>query len=150
MLERAHERHRQYLELRLSLNDGQGCVPIVMGYMDYVNAIVHIEDEAFFMNHFKRTGLPLGAVLDQEKTRVMTSPHLRATGEELSQMIREISTQVGVPHEITDGIRMLGTPVENATFSRHFISQAMDKVREHSKTILYCLHSRQSALCTTV
>ena len=51
-----------------------------------------------------------------------------------------------MPHEITDGIRVLGTPVGNATFSRHFISQAMDKVREHSKTILDRLHSRQSAL----
>ena len=108
MLEGAHDRHRQYLELGLSSDDDQGCVPIVMGYMDDTNAIVHVEDAAFFMYHFKGLGLPLGAVLNQEKTRVMTStngdkltdllkasddPHLRATGDELSQMIRENPTQ---------------------------------------------------------
>ena len=63
--------------------------------MDDINAIVHVEDAVFFMYHFKRLGLPLGAVLNQEKTRVMTStnghkltdllkasddPHLRACG----------------------------------------------------------------------
>ena len=79
-----------------------------MGYIDDINAIVYTEDAAFFMYHFKRLGLPLGAVLNQEKTRVITStnghkltdllkasddPHLRATGDELSQMIRENPTQ---------------------------------------------------------
>ena len=67
MLERAHERHRQYLELGLSSDNGQGFIPIVMGYMDDIDAIVHIEDTYFFMYHFKRLGLPLGAVLNQER-----------------------------------------------------------------------------------
>ena len=61
-------------------------------------------------------------------------------------MIRENSNLEGVPHESTDGIRVLETPVGSTAFSRRFISQAMDKVREHSKTILDRLHSRQSAL----
>ena len=123
MLERAHDCHRQYLELGLSSDDDQGCVPIVMGYMDDTNAIVHVEDAAFFMYHFKGLGLPLGAVLNQEKTRVVIStngdkltdllkasddPHLRTTGEKLSQMIRENSTQDGMPHKITDDIRVFG------------------------------------------
>ena len=161
MLERSHERHRQCLELGLSSDDGQGCVQIVMGYMHDINAIVRVEDAAFFMCHFKRLCLPLGTVLNQEKTKVMIStnghkltdllkapddPHLRATDEELSQMIRENSNLEGVPHESTDGIRVLETPVGSTAFSRRFISQAMDKVREHSKTILDCLPSRQFAV----
>ena len=103
MLQRAHECHKQYLKkLGLSSDDDQGCIPIVTGYMDDIDAIVHIEDAAFFVYHFKCLGLPLGAVLNQEKSRVMTStnghkltnllkvsddPHLRATDDELSQMI---------------------------------------------------------------
>ena len=71
MLECAHDHHRQYLELGLSSDDDQGCVPIVMGYMDHTNAIVHVEDAAFFVYYFKRLGLPLGTVLNQEKTRVI-------------------------------------------------------------------------------
>ena len=73
MLERAHDRHRQYLELGLSSEDDRGCVPIVMAYMDDINAIVHAEDAAFFMYHLKHLRLPLGAVFNQEKTRIMTS-----------------------------------------------------------------------------
>ena len=103
MLQRAHECHKQYLKkLGLSSDDDQGCIPIVTGYMDDIDAIVHIEDAAFFIHQFKRLGLPLGAVLNQEKTRVMTytnghkltdllktsdDPHLRAMGDKLSPMI---------------------------------------------------------------
>ena len=47
MLERAHECHRQYLELGISSDDSQGCISVVMGYIDDINAIVHIEDAAF-------------------------------------------------------------------------------------------------------
>ena len=53
-------------------DDGQGSIPIVLGYMNDVNDIVHIEGAAFFMSHFKRLRLPLRAVLGQEKTRVVT------------------------------------------------------------------------------
>ena len=76
--------------------------------------------------------------------KVSDDPHLRATGNELSQMIRENSTKDGAPHEITGSIRLLG--IGSATFPRRFMSQTMDKVREHSKTILDRLPSRQSAL----
>ena len=108
MLEQAHGRHKQYLELGFFSDDGQGCIPILMGYMDIINAIVHIEDAAFFMYHFKRLSLPFGEVFDQDKIRVMTStnghkltdllktsddPHLRATGDELSHMIQKNSTK---------------------------------------------------------
>ena len=93
MLERAHERHRQYLELVLSSDGGQGCIPIVMGYMDDINAIVHIEDAAFFMYHFKRLGLPLGAVLNQEKTRVMTFKN----GHKLTDLSRRQTTPTSAP-----------------------------------------------------
>ena len=78
--------------------------------------------------------------------KTTNDPRLRATGDELSHMILETSTKNGAPHEITYGICVLGTPVGNATFCKRFISQAMDKVREHSKIILDRLPSRQSVL----
>ena len=143
MMQRAEDRLRQCLQQRLSSDDNQGGIPIVMGYMDDINAIVHVQDAAFFVYHFKRLGLPLGAILNQEKTRVMTStndqkltdllrefndPHLQSTGEDLLQMIQENSTKDGVPQEITDGIRVLGTAVGNPFYCRNFISKAMKKV----------------------
>jgi hypothetical protein len=105
MMQRAEDRHRQCLQQGLSSDDNQGGIPIVMGYMDDINAIVHAKDAAFFMYHFKCLGLPLGAIPNQEKNRVMTStngqkltdllresndPHLQSTGEGLLQMIQEI------------------------------------------------------------
>ena len=50
-------------------------------------------------------------------------PHLRATGDELSHLVSQNSTKDGISHEITDDIRVLGTPVGNATFCKRFISQ---------------------------
>ena len=40
---------------------------MVMGYMDDINTIVHVEDAIVFMHHFKRLGLLLGTALVQEK-----------------------------------------------------------------------------------
>ena len=51
-------------------------------------------------------------------------------------MIIGNSIKDGAPQEITDGIRVLGTPVDNPAFCRNFISEAMKKVQEHTKTML--------------
>ena len=100
-------------------DDDQGCIPIVMSYMDDTNAIVHVEDAAFFVHRLKPLGLPLCAVLNKDKHRVMTSTNgqkltdllrkptnlnLCSTSEELHHMISQNSTENGVLHEITDGI----------------------------------------------
>ena len=65
----------------------------MMGYMDDINAIVHIEDAAFFVYHFKRLRLSLGAVLNQEKTRVMTSTN----GHKLTDLSRRQTTPTSAP-----------------------------------------------------
>ena len=119
MLQRAYNHHRQCLRLGLFSDDDQGCIPIVMSYMDDINATVHIEDAAFFVHRLKFLGLPLSAVLNQDKNRVMKSTngqkltdllrkstnfYLCSTSEELLHMISQNSTKDGVPHEITDGI----------------------------------------------
>ena len=78
-----------------------------------------------------------------------TDLHLRATDDELLHVISQDSTKDGLPHEIADGDSICvlhDTPVGNTTFCKSFISKAMSKMREHSKTILDCLPSRQSML----
>ena len=75
-----------------------------------------------------------------------TDPGLKSTGEDLLQMIQENSTKDGAPQEITDGIRVLGTPVGNPVYCRNFISEAMKKAQTHATTILERLPSKQSAL----
>ena len=61
-------------------------------------------------------------------------------------MIQENSTLDGVQREITDGIRVLGSPVGNASFCKLFISDMMTKAQEHAIIILSKLENKQSAL----
>ena len=64
LLERAYQQHRTDINNHATSDDGQGSIPIVIGYMDDVNALVNIQDVVFFVEHFKKLGLPLGAVLN--------------------------------------------------------------------------------------
>ena len=162
MLERAYQRQKTTATtLALGSDDGMGSIPIVMGYMDDVNALVSIHDAAFFVNQFKKLGLPIGAILNQEKTRVMTSVNgvkltdrllisnndqLVSLGRELRSLIKQNSTIKGAPLEITDGIRVLGSPIGNPTFCKYFISKAMTKAQTHADTILKNLDNTQSVL----
>ena len=103
------------------------------------------------MTHFKRLGLPLDAALNQEKNRVMTPTNgqkltkPRKQSDEPQPCLAGNSAKDRVPHEITDGIRVLGTPVGHATFCRKFITEAIKKVKEHSSIILDKLPSKLSA-----
>ena len=42
MMQRAGDRHRQCLGLGLTSDADQGSIPIFMGYMDDINAVVHV------------------------------------------------------------------------------------------------------------
>ena len=147
--------------LALGSDDDMGSIPIVMGYMDDVNALVSVHDATFFVNQFEKLGLPIGAILNQEKTRVITSVNgaklterllisdndqLTSLGRELGSMIEHNSTIKGVPLEITDGIRILGSLVGNPTLCKDFISKAMAKAQAHADTILNKLDNKQSVL----
>ena len=79
----AYNRHRKNVGYETPSDDGQGSILTILGYMDAVSALVHIGDAAFFVEHFKKLGLPLGAELNQEKTRVRTS----ATGRKLTMTL---------------------------------------------------------------
>ena len=158
MLERACQRHKRSLgPPSLDSDDRKGSIPIVIGYMDDVNALVSIHDATFFVNQFKKLGLPLGAVPNKEKTRVMTSVNgmkltekllssnnsqLTLLGNELTTMIQQNSTDNGIPLEITDGIRILGSPVGNTKYCKEFISKAMAKEQANANTIVTKLDNK--------
>ena len=59
--------------------------PITPGYVDDVNAMIPLKDVEFFLASFRSHAGPLGAVLNAQKTRILTStsgtsilPRLRA------------------------------------------------------------------------
>ena len=105
MLERTYMQQKPTATtLTLKSDDGKGIIPIVMGYMDNINALVSVHDASSFVDQFKKLGIPLGAILNKEKTQVMTSvsrvklterlPHsdnvqLSSLGREQSLMIQQ-------------------------------------------------------------
>ena len=72
--------------------------------------------------------------------------HLTSLGGELASMIQQNSTTNGVALKITDGIRILGSPVGSPTFCKDFISKAMTKAQAHADTSLAKLDNKQSVL----
>ena len=106
-----------------------------------------------FLDLFKKYGKPLGARLNTEKTRILTSTSGTPTTEKLlhsgyaaSQTIGDSLNQAiatyskdkdGTPTELTDGIRVLGSPVGSTTFCKQFIQQILDKAKVDSDILIH-------------
>ena len=50
-----------------------GSTGFSLAYVDDVNAVIHHQDVDFFLRRFKVLSEPLGAILNTEKTKIMTS-----------------------------------------------------------------------------
>jgi hypothetical protein len=55
-----------------------------LAYVDDVNAVLHHQDVDFFLRRSKSLGEPLEAILNTEKTRIMTS----TTGKSLVERLK--------------------------------------------------------------
>ena len=128
------------------MDDNRGAVPIVMGFVDDVNALVTIEDAAEYLRLFEEIGGELGAILNTDKTRILTSTSgtslverminsnnsdTQTRGQLLKKTIEKYSTYKGDPMEVTTGLRVLGVPIGNKNFCISFI-QYMLKKSHHS------------------
>ena len=58
---------------KLKMDDERGAVPIAMGYVDNVNALITVKDAAEYLRLFEEIGGQLGAILNTKKTRFLTS-----------------------------------------------------------------------------
>lgn len=130
-----------------------------------VNSLVHLKDVEFFLNRFKELAEPLGAVLNTEKTRVLTStnmtstiskllshddPDHRETGLSLQRAVSTFSTTIiddqRQPVEVIDGLRVLGVPVGSTTFCNAFLMKAIAKAMKDSESLLNGLDDLQTIL----
>jgi hypothetical protein len=110
-------------------DDNLGTLDIILAYVDDCNVLLHHEDVLFFLDRFKQLAEPLGAVLNTEKTRILTTttgsslvnklllhPQMRMNmrGKLLEQAISKYSVKLvngnASPVEVTDGLRVLGAP----------------------------------------
>ena len=75
-----------------------------------------------------------------EQAELSDSRTMQRTGRNFHEMIETNSTLDGVPHEITDGMEVFGSSVEDPAFSKNFIPKVTGKATNHSKAILSILH----------
>ena len=74
-----------------------------------------------------------------EQAESSYSRTMQRTGRNFHEMIETNSTLDGVPHEITDGMEVFGSSVEDPAFSKNFISKVTGKATNHGKAILSIL-----------
>ncbi|KAL7501804.1 hypothetical protein ACHAXN_000136 [Cyclotella atomus] len=65
-------------------DDGHGSIGFSLGYVDDVNAMLSHHDVEYFLQMFKKLGEPLGAILNTDKTRIMTT----TTGKSLVERLK--------------------------------------------------------------
>jgi hypothetical protein len=146
-------------------DDKFGSIGFSIGYVDDVNAMLHHLDVDFFLKRFVELGKPLGAILNTDKTRIMTTasnvsliermkasadPELIQTGIQLTATISKYSTtqanSISVPVEVTDGLRVLGAPIGSRTFCQTFITKALGKAQTDANKLLTGLEDLQTTL----
>jgi hypothetical protein len=149
-------------------DDDFGSLGFVFSYVDDTNAVLHHDDVRFFLDKFCELGIPLGAVLNTTKTRILTSTsgtslidkmlngtnptitHIRQATA-LRDAIATYSTtksQDGITHpcEVTDGLRILGAPIGSYSFCQTFIMNTLNQASQDAVHILTKLDDLQTSL----
>ena len=146
-------------------DDGLGTLGLILAYVDDVNALLHHLDVKFFLDKFNELATPLGGILNTEKTRILTSTsgtsvvdalissqdmNKMMIGTSLQQAISTYSIKIkdGIktPVEVTDGLRVLGSPIGSVSFCQNFLSQMMNKAQEDARKIAIHLQDIQTIM----
>ena len=144
-------------------DDGLGGLAILMAYVDDVNAMLYHDDVEFFFQQFQALADPLNAILNTDKTRILTttigtslvdkmmkstSLNTMMKGQILHRTIAKYSmTQVdgmSVPVEVQDSLRILSAPVGSREFCQSFIFKAIQKAEDDANKLLNGLEDLQT------
>ena len=146
-------------------DDGLGSLGLILAYVDDVNSLLHHDDVGYFMRRFVELAEPLGAILNTEKTRILTTttgqslvqklikhPNLDIIrrGKILEQTIATYSREkvdgAFQPCEVVSGLRVLGCPVGSHSFCRSFINKTLAKAMSDASMIRDNLENIQTML----
>jgi hypothetical protein len=117
------------------------------------------------LDRFKQLAEPLGAVLNTEKTRILTTttgsslvtklllhPQMRMNmrGKLLEQAISKYSVKLvngnPTPVEVTDGLHVLGAPIGSTTFAQDFMQTILNNAINDSQKLLSGLDDSQTMM----
>jgi hypothetical protein len=118
-------------------DDGFGSIAHLLAYMDDISSTVHHQDIQFFCTEIVKLGRSRGCFVNPQKTRILTScsgesiiPTLTLSNPSLAQEIQDTISTYSItdnstPIELTDGFRLLGSPVGSATFAQSFYDEQL-------------------------
>ena len=137
-----------------------------MAYVDDVNCLLPLEDIEFFLEKFNEYGRKYGAIMNSEKTRILTStsgdsiikllqhddkPESSLMEESLRRAITKYSRRKNqdgstTTHGEVDGLQILGIPIGSPSFCTKFLTTQLDKARLDAAKILKGLDNEQTML----
>ena len=139
-------------------DDNLGGLAIILAYVDDANFLVPLEDVQPLLDAFNEIGPPLGAILNEEKTRILTSTSGKSILEDLQHSNPTVGTSLlkaiqtysrnsdGSMHEEVNGLRILGVPIGNDTFCKSFHAERITAAVSDSNKILSGLADKQTML----
>jgi hypothetical protein len=124
-------------------DDGHGGITHLFAWVDDISATIPHEDIRFFLDNLHTLGKPRGCHINPQKSRILTScngtsilPKLSETNPseaaDIAYAINKYSTAktatstIGI--ELTDGFRLLGTPVGSPTFADSFFQEQLNTI----------------------
>ena len=148
-------------------DDGHGGITDIFAFVDDTNAAVPLEDVLFFLQRFQDLATPVNAILNADKTRILTSTtnssaipsisrdHGQAIASQITAAINSFSvttktrtdgTSYTEPVEVTNGLRILGVPIGSPQFCATCVRNTLRTIMDDCNTILRHVTDRQLAL----
>ena len=129
-------RATQQLRAGDAADDGLGGKAHTASIMDDTSVCLPHTDLHWFLQRFTELGKPLGIILNQRKTKILTSttgtsPQLSLPHRDgLDQALTFLSPTDPTSAEITDGVRFLGQPIGSIQFAQAYIKQKLTTLNE--------------------
>ena len=138
-------------ETRHSHDDGFGGISHLFAYMDDISATIPLEDVKFFCDKIQTLGTSIGCFMNPYKTQILTScngysiiPELCHSNLNLAldiesaistYSIKEGPDSVDIPVELTQGFRLLQTPVGSRTFTHKYYMEQIAIINRGTESL---------------
>jgi hypothetical protein len=143
-------------------DDGYGGITNLMAFIDNISTVTPLEDLLYLCQELEAKGIPMGCIVNTDKTRILTStsgtspiPMLKKVNPSLADDVTRAITlystksnkhnpQNPTPVELLTGFRLLGTPVGSPDFAISFINEKLQEIQQQTQSIHNAIHDPQT------
>ena len=117
-------------------DDGQGSLTNLLAYLDDTTAVVAYEDANFIIDYINLHGAQYGCIIQNEKTKFLTSTNGTTPFNFLPKQHQTLLTQLRnrcsnpLQAELVTGTRLLGTPIGNCEFINKFQADIIGNIEK--------------------